>query len=183
MSSRCELPAAVIFKTPFWAAAVVTGFMLLAKPSAAAEMAAVRPIVALATIAARTDSLGEFIAAMQSDDLASERFHAAFGRNPEPPPMPHVVTVREYSSGSSTIRELMVAPNDPYFGRWESEARARLTAEDGESGAGHDKAHPLAIANPDKAVVICEAGCSPRAGSKQRFALIVRVRDPPLAGR
>lgn len=164
MLLRCKLSISRVCGAPFWAAAICAAMCValgaVARPAAAAGKAPVRSIVALATLAASTDSLSDFIAGMQSDDPQSISFRNAFGGTDVPLPSPHVVSAYEQHYGRGTIRQLMVAPDDPFFPRWESDARERLATEKRGGGETVRNAHPLAIANPDKAVVICEAGCA-----------------------
>lgn len=121
-------------------------------PAAAHEAAPLQPIMSLAAAAARTDSLGAFLSAIKSQDAmgADENLQDAILLPP------HVTTAYERPHGYGTFRQIMVAPGDPFFPRWQSAANERLAAENG--GPARIR-HPLSAADPGQAVVICEAGC------------------------
>jgi hypothetical protein len=51
---------------------------------------------------------------------------------------------------------IVVAEADPYFERWQKDANERLKEENEKNDP---QINPLQSANPDKAVVVCEAGC------------------------
>lgn len=143
-----------------------------------------RPIVALENSTASLDSFLAFLDASQSTDAnARDAFKHHFFQSksadgapqapsdmPPAPPAAAVPTAEpaaapastgsseqepetESSSGSDNNRS---ASPDPNFERWQKDAKERLQEE---NQLRDPPQHPLAVANPGKSVVVCEAGC------------------------
>jgi hypothetical protein len=74
------------------------------------------------------------------------------------------------------FRQIVIAQVDPHFERWQKDANERLKEE---KALRTVKPHPLAEAHPDKAVVVCEAGCRTPKDEVVYIAAIVPAVEPP----
>ena len=63
---------------------------------------------------------------------------------------------RSSDKSQPVLQSILVVEADPYYERWQKDANERLKQE---KATLTSKTHPLAASNPDKSVVVCEAGC------------------------
>ena len=112
----------------------------------------IRPIVALEMAAGDAQSFMAFLSA--ADARISEGrdyFQHAFTASAPPAAKP------ESGAAAKPVEtSIIVADADPYFERWQKDADERLKEENSRNTPLQN---PLQMANPDKAVVVCEAGC------------------------
>ena len=113
---------------------------------------AVRPVVALDNAAGDAQSFMEFLSAA---DLrlseGREYFQRAFTATAPP-----VVQPSSEAAPKRAETSIIVADADPYFERWQNDANERLKEENSRNTP---QLNSLQTANPDQAVVVCEAGC------------------------
>lgn len=133
------------------AGAALTVLAIISGTQAAQASPSVKSIVAREH---PMDTLAGFFAAIDaSSGDSGSFFRSVFGGT-------QAITVPKKSVAGdqpeSSVRIVMAGEVDPRFEQWQKHADERLKQEKANTVL---KQHPLALANPDKSVVVCEAGC------------------------
>jgi hypothetical protein len=154
------------------AAGLLSGPTLVQAQSEARNTAAV---VALADVASELDRFGQLFAVADAQaDAHLTVFERAFGV----PKKKVTAPVTTSALPAPAVKQIMVADADPYFERWQKDANQRLQEENTVRTV---KQHPLAAANPEKSVVVCEAGC--RSGVDEIVYINALVSARPETGQ
>lgn len=164
MLPRSELQTAKLLRAPFWLVAISAATFLNFEPAAAEEKASLPPILSIAATAARTHSFSEFLEAVREAEQEKNEMAVAAPPSLVKALTDNVVTVREVRFGKTTIRQMMVAPNDPHFAEWQRQADARLKAESGDGSNAVEPSDATHVFGSETTAVICAAGCPDESG-------------------
>lgn len=175
MVQRISSESLSALRAPLIAAVLAAGFLQPSAVRADEVPRAARSVVKLSAARDEIASFMQFFAAAETD-RASVRGLMRRALGVPPKPATSQSNERAPDKSMSPVQQLISSDADPYFERWQKDANEKLEQE---KAIRTVKQHPLALANPDKMVVVCEAGCRTPKDEIVYIAALIPAVEPP----